>query len=79
MSNLDKRIKDTWKTYKWVCKDIIYDYTKDADYRDNKTKRASLAPLLQQQNSYHFIDESMRFWSELDPQEYYNPDNDFID
>lgn len=79
LNNLDKRIKDTWKTYKWVCKDIVYDYTKDADYRDNKIKRASLYSLLEQQHSYNFIDDSLRFWSELDPQEYYNPDNDFID
>ena len=33
MNNMDKKIKDTWNTYKWVCKDIIYDYTRDADYR----------------------------------------------
>lgn len=78
MNNLDKRIKDSWKTYKWVCKDIIYKYTKDADYRDNKIKRGSLYFLLLQQSSYNFIDESMKFSNSLNPQEYYNPQNDFI-
>lgn len=78
MNNLDKRIKDTWSTYKWPCKDIIYDYTKDRDYRDTKIKRGSLYFILLQQNAYNFIDESMHFSREMDPAEYYNPDNDFI-
>jgi hypothetical protein len=78
MNNLDKRIRDNWKTYKWVCKDIIYGYTKDADYRDNKIKRGSLYYILLQQVSYNFIDESMNFYQTLDPQEYFNSKNDFI-
>lgn len=77
MNNPDKKIKDTWNTYKWLCKDIIYEYTKDAEYRDNKIKRGSLHSLLLQQMSYSFIDESMNFYRELDPKEYYNPKNDF--
>jgi hypothetical protein len=78
MNNMDKKIKDKWNTYKWPCKDIIYDYTGDAEYRDNKIKRGSLYFLLLQQDSYNFIDESMKFYKTLDPAEYYNPDNDFI-
>lgn len=77
MNNMDKKIKDRWNTYKWVCKDIIYDYTKDADYRDNKIKRGSLHSVLLQQDTYNFIDESMTFHHEMDLQEYYNPNNDF--
>ncbi len=78
MNNMDKKIKDKWNTYKWVCKDIIYDYTKDADYRDNKIKRGSLYSVLMQQDSYNFIDESMKFSKELDLNKYYEPNNDFI-
>ncbi len=77
MNNMDKKIKDEWRTYKWPCKDIIYEYTKDADYRDNKLKKGSLFSLAVQQLSYNFIDESMGFHHEMDPHEYYNPDNDF--
>ncbi len=77
LNNQDKKIKDTWKSYKWVCKDIIYEYTKDADYRDNKVKKQSLAFILTQQNSYGFIDESFGLWDTLDAKEYYNPRNDF--
>ena len=78
MNNMDKKIKDQWKTYKWVCKDIIYEYTKDAEYRDNKIKRGSLHSILLQQDTYNFIDDSLKFWYELDLEEYYVAENDFI-
>ena len=42
ISNPDKKIKKTQQSYKWLLKDFIYDYTKDADYRDNKVKLGSL-------------------------------------
>ena len=42
ISNPDKKIKKTPASYKWTLKDFIYDYTKDADYRDNKLKIGSL-------------------------------------
>jgi hypothetical protein len=77
MNNMDKKIKNSWNTYKWVCKDIIYDYTKDADYRDNKIKVGSLSSVIRQQIQYNFIDDSMTFSREMSPQEYYNPNNDF--
>jgi hypothetical protein len=75
--NQDKKIRDTWNTYKWICKDIIFDYTKDADYRDNKLKKGSLFSLAVQQVSYNFIDETMGFHTELDPEQYIQADNDF--
>ena len=78
MNNLDKRIRDTWKSYKWVLKDIIYDYTKDAEYRDNKTKVRSLPIVLKQQDMPHrFLDEHMRFSNDLAPETYLEPVNDF--
>ena len=78
MNNLDKRIKDTWKSYKWIMKDIIYDYTKDAEYRDNKTKVRSLPIVLKQQHMHHrFLDENMRFSDDLVPEAYVEPTNDF--
>lgn len=77
MQNMDKKIKDSWSTYKWVCKDIIFDYTKDEQYRANKTKRGSLSPLIQQQQSFNFIDSKFTLHRELDVSEYYQEDNDF--
>ena len=78
MNNLDKRIKDTWKSYKWVLKDIIYDYTKDAEYRDHKTKKGSLLPLIGYNPPNRFIDENMRFRNDLMPEDYLQPKNDFV-
>ncbi|MEY4747751.1 MAG: hypothetical protein RLZZ416_800 [Candidatus Parcubacteria bacterium] len=78
MNNLDKRIKDTWKTYKWPCKDIIYEYTKDADYRDHKTKKGSLLSLTGFNPPHYFIDEGLRFATTLDPDSYLTPNNDYI-
>jgi len=40
--NHDKKIKSDWKSYKYPLKDYIYEYTKDAEYRDNKVKLRSL-------------------------------------
>ena len=77
MNNLDKRIKDSWKSYKWLCKDIIYDFTKDAEYRDNKTKWGSLGNVFRQRQTYSFIDESLQFYTSLDPEEYFEPENNF--
>ncbi len=78
MNNLDKRIKDTWKSYKWVVKDIIYNYNKDADYRDHKTKKGSLLPLIGFNPPHHFITEGIHFSNDLKPEEYLRPDNDFV-
>jgi len=78
MQNNDKKIKDEWRTYKWTCKDIIYDYTKDKDYRDNKTKRGSLRYVIVQQESFGFIDENFKFYRDLDASKFYVPENDFV-
>ncbi len=78
MNNLDKRIKDTWKSYKWVPKEIIYEYNKDAEYRDHKTKRGSLTPLTRRLFHNKYIDDQWNFYDELEPKEFYNPNNDFL-
>lgn len=76
MNNFDKKIKGTWTSYKWVCKDIIYDYTNDAEYRDTKSKIGSLYFLLLQQGQYNFIDSSFAFYDHIDTEDYYNAEND---
>ena len=40
--NHDLKHKGSWKTYKWPSKEFIYNYNKDADYRDNKLKENSM-------------------------------------
>ncbi len=78
MNNPDKKIKDTWKTYKWAAKELIYEYTKDAEYRDNKIKRGSLVMLTDQQKPSPFITDTFQFPQTLAPEEYCDPENDFV-
>lgn len=79
MNNLDKRIKDTWKSYKWISKEVIYKFNKDADYRDNKTKVRSLPTVLRQQKIHNtFLTEGWKFTNELPLDTFLNPKNDFV-
>ena len=78
MCNPDKKIKNGWNTYKWPAKDIIYDFTKDAAYRDHKTKRQSLRSLIARENRCNFIDESMSLLQDINLEDYYEPRNDFV-
>jgi len=78
MNNLDKRIKDTsWDSYKWPSKDIIYNFTKDLNYYEQKGKEPSVSIWRQRTNQYNFIDESMKLHHELDTEKYYNSRNSF--
>ena len=78
MNNLDKRIKDTWNTYKWPAKDVIYGYTEDTGYRDTKTKKASLQTVHKNQKKFHLIDSALNFSYDDDLSPYHEPDNDFL-
>ena len=74
MNNLDKRIKDHWRTYKWPAKDVIFEFTGDADYRENKIKHRSLQSLLSKRPYHKFLDEDFAFRQQMD---WYQPQNDF--
>lgn len=56
--NLDLKIKDTWKSYKWLAKELIYEVFDDDDYLKNKTKVPSLPSILRFRNVYNAISES---------------------
>src|SRR6185369_1310656 len=77
MNNLDKRVKESLTTFKWPAKDIILGYTKDNIYHATKKKKGSVA-IWMHHNPYKFMDESMHLSYEMDPLEYYNPENSFI-
>ena len=77
MNNLDKRIKDTWRSYKWIMKDIIYAFNHDADYRDNKTKVRSLPMVLKLLPHQNFLMADFRFVETLAPTDFILPENDF--
>jgi hypothetical protein len=77
MNNQDKKIRNTWKSYKWVAKDVIYDFTKDADYRDNKTKLPSLHFVLRHQIQKSFITSDCKMHMTLPTDDWYEPENSF--
>lgn len=78
MNNLDKRIKDTWISFKWPCKDIIYGFTKDDDYHQNKFKQNSVSIWQHRFNPYNFMDEYIQPFWRMNLEEYHNPDNSFL-
>lgn len=79
MNNLRQRMKNGWNSYKWPAKEIIYEFTRDADYRDKKMKRGSLAFLVQAKRiPASFIDDKFAFHKELASEHFYEPDNDLV-
>ena len=77
MCNLDKRVREDWRGYKWVAKDVIYEFTKDERYRDNKLKIGSLKYLTTQNGAVGFIDDNFGFHDKLEPDVWFEPANDF--
>jgi hypothetical protein len=78
MANMDKKIKDTWKSYKFPAKEIIFAFNKDEDYFQNKTKVGSLPRVVAEYSPLLYIDENYRSVEHLDFAEVYNKDNSFI-
>jgi hypothetical protein len=77
-NSVEQKVRNGWRSYKWPAKEVIFEYTKDADYRDNKMKRGSLQYLIAQQVPFDFIDDKLRFLRGVGPKEFYTEDNDFI-
>jgi len=50
LTDYSNRVATSETTYKQPAKDFIFSYTKDADYRNNKTKEASLPKMLTANN-----------------------------
>jgi len=78
MNNLDKRIKDTWESFKWPAKDIIYAFTGDEQYHYNKLKQNSVSIWQQRINPYNFMNEHMQLFWKTNLEEYYEPNNSFL-
>lgn len=78
MNNTDKLVRDTWASYKYHCKDIIYDYNKDADYRDNKMKLGSLISVVSTKPIAKALGTNWEFYNDTYPAEIWDMNNDFI-
>jgi hypothetical protein len=77
MNNLDQRLRNGWRSYKWPAKEVIYKFTGDAEYRDNKVKRGSLQYLVSQQVPFNFIDDQFAFHTGAEPEDFYERENCF--
>jgi hypothetical protein len=78
MTNKHLKIKDTWASYKFHAKELIYKFTGDADYRDNKQKANSLHKLFIAKDTPIALSSKYEYMYELDQNDLYVPENDFI-
>jgi hypothetical protein len=69
---------DTNHSYKEVCKEIIYEYDGNLDYRKNKNKYGSFGKVIMSKHASNFVLEDISFYKDIDFMEMYNPINDFV-
>jgi hypothetical protein len=79
MNNLDKRISGDWSTYKWVAKDIIFDFTKDDSYHRNKVKKGSLFFIILRKKSWKYIYTDFSVSKKTEIESWHTLDNHFQD
>jgi hypothetical protein len=78
MNNTDKFIKDSWPSYKYIVKDIIYDFNKDEDYRDNKLKIGSLQHVIALMPLAKCVGINNEFHYDKYPDDIWEMNNDFV-
>jgi hypothetical protein len=78
MNNPDKLIGNTWASYKFHCKDIIYDFNGDADYRDNKLKLGSLISVVSTKQIAKALGTDWQFYMDQYPEDIWDMNNDFV-
>jgi hypothetical protein len=64
MNNSNNLIRDTWSSYKYVCKDIIRKFTHDHEWCDRKMKYGSLVSILKSKWQARIIDNQGKFYDE---------------
>lgn len=78
MTNTDKMIQESWLSYKYHCKEIIYAFNGDAHYLKHKAKWGSLARVMFTRNLPKAVTQDMIFLNQDYPENIWNDDNDFI-
>ncbi len=68
MANPQLKIKDSWASYKYHAKEMIYDYTRDWIYKTDKLKRGSLYKLFLSRRTPVGLTSDFEFLYSLDPQ-----------
>jgi hypothetical protein len=77
MTNPGLKIHDSWRTYKFPAKQLIYEFNRDEQYRDYKTKTGSLYRLFLRKNNPIGLTTDFEFVHRLAPEDLYVPDNYF--
>jgi hypothetical protein len=79
MNSSDDLIYDTIKTYKYKCKEYIYDFDGNEDYKLNKMKIGSLPKICMRKPMALAIDSNMNYYDALpDANVILNPNNSFV-
>jgi len=71
------RVFDKWINYKLEAKKDIFQFDKDREYFETKTKRGSLYTVWTQRKVYAAIDSEFVLHSKFNPSFWYDPQNDF--
>lgn len=77
MLNPDKKIKDSWTSYKFTAKQFIFDYNRDQHYFDTKAKAPSLHNIFRQRDVPDALDSNYQTIWTVDKNDFYVSDNSF--
>jgi hypothetical protein len=77
MTNPHLRVKNDWTSYKFHAKEMIYRFTNDIVYRDEKLKRGSLFKLFLGNLSTKGLTTDFEYVTKPDPHLLYLSDNNF--
>jgi hypothetical protein len=78
MLNPQLKIRNNnWNDYKYHAKDVIYNFTQDPVYRDNKVKVRSLFRLFLAKDTPEGLSANYEYLYNIDRQEFYNNENSF--
>jgi hypothetical protein len=72
LQNPDLKVKNDWYSYKWLMKDMIYNFDQDENYRKNKVKFPSLPSMVRFKKVNDYIDNNFEFIKSTDIKEFLN-------
>jgi len=78
MNNSENLIQDSIKSYKYICKDYIYDFNQDEEYWKEKMKIGSLPKICTRKRMAMAIDSEFKFHDEFPSKLILNPNNSFV-
>lgn len=72
LQNPDLKVKDDWYSYKWLMKDMIYNFDGNQDYHKNKVKFPSLPSMVRFKQVNDYISEDFESINKNELQQYLN-------